>query len=191
MAVQFWVRFVSEPAQEIKTAIRSRDLQFPCLYREAVHYGDVRSETPDWHLQHFSQLFRRSQLVSPFFSAFPAFDQLQNTVQAYIFVDFAPQVADTFLNYIEGFTQQTGKLTALGIVFLAVTSIMLLLSISNAFDAIWHSQGERALISKLLVYWSVLTLAPLLLGASALLSSYFFTIAQAIGVEQFTSPLAG
>ena len=68
---------------------------------------------------------------------------------------------------------------------------MLLLSISNAFDAIWHSQGERALISKLLVYWSVLTLAPLLVGACVSLSSYFFTIAQASGVEQYTGPLAG
>ena len=100
------------------------------------------------------------------FSAFPAFEQLQITVQAYIFDNFVPQVGDTVLNYIEGFTQQTGKLTIVGIVFLAVTSIMLVLSISNAFDAIWHSQGERALISKLLVYWSVLKLAPLLLGAS-------------------------
>ena len=68
---------------------------------------------------------------------------------------------------------------------------MLLLSISNAFDAIWHSQGERALISKLLVYWSVLTLAPLLVGACVSLSSYFFNIAQAIGVEQYTGLLAG
>jgi len=125
------------------------------------------------------------------FSAFPAFDQLQMTVQVYIFENFVPQVGDTVLKHIEGFTQQTGKLTAVGIVFLAVTSIMLLLTISNAFDAIWHSQGERALISKLLVYWSVLTLAPLLLGASVSLSSYFFTIAQASGVERYTGPLAG
>ena len=123
--------------------------------------------------------------------AFPAFDQLQVTVQAYIFENFVPQVGDSVLNYIEGFSQQTGKLTAVGIVFLAFTSIILLLSISNAFDAIWHSQGERALMPKLLVYWSVLTLAPLLLGASVPLSSYFFTIAQASSVEQYTGPLAG
>ena len=70
------------------------------------------------------------------FSAFPAFEQLQITVQAYIFENFVPQVGDTVLNYIEGFIQQTGKLTAVGIVFLAVSSIMLLLSISDAFDAI-------------------------------------------------------
>ena len=70
------------------------------------------------------------------FSAFPAFEQLQITVQAYIFENFVPQVGDTVLSYIEGLTQQTGKLTAVGIVFLAVSSIMLLLSISDAFDAI-------------------------------------------------------
>ena len=43
------------------------------------------------------------------FSAFPAFDQLQITVQAYIFENFVPQVGDTVLNYIEGFTQRTGN----------------------------------------------------------------------------------
>ena len=70
------------------------------------------------------------------FSAFSAFEQIQITVQAYIFENFVPQVGDTVLNYIEGFTQQTGKLTAVGIVFLVVISIMLLLSISDAFNAI-------------------------------------------------------
>ena len=70
------------------------------------------------------------------FSAFPAFEKLQITVQAYIFENFVPQGGDTVLNYIEGFTQQTDKLTAVGIVFLAVTSIMPFLLISDAFDAI-------------------------------------------------------
>ena len=70
------------------------------------------------------------------FSAFPAFEQLQITVQAYIFDNFVPQVGDTVLNYIEGFTQQTGKLITISIVFLPGTSIILLLSISDAFDAI-------------------------------------------------------
>jgi len=128
------------------------------------------------------------------FSAFPAFDSLQMKVQLYIFENFVPQVGDTVLGYLEGFTKQTGKLTTVGIVFLVVTSVMLLLTISNAFDAIWRAKRERTLVGRLLVYWAVLTLAPLLLGASVSLSGYLFTAAQASGVEHYTgavSHLAG
>ena len=35
------------------------------------------------------------------FSAFPAFDQLQITVQAYIFENFVPQVGDTVLDILK------------------------------------------------------------------------------------------
>lgn len=125
------------------------------------------------------------------FSAFPAFDDLQIKVQVYIFENFVPQVGETVAQHLEGFTKQTGKLTAVGIVFLVATSIMLLLTISNAFDAIWRVQGNRTLVGRLLVYWAVLTLAPLLLGANVSLSGYLFTAAQASGVERFTGPLSG
>lgn len=124
------------------------------------------------------------------FSAFPAFDNLQIKVQAYIFENFVPQVGETVLDHLEGFTKQTGKLTSVGIIFLVATSIMLLLTISNAFDAIWRAHRERSLVARLLVYWAVLTLAPLLLGASVSLSGYLFTIAQASGVERLTGPLS-
>lgn len=125
------------------------------------------------------------------FSAFPAFDDLQIKVQAYIFENFVPQVGETVSQHLDGFTKQTGKLTAVGIVFLVGTSIMLLLAISNAFDAIWRAARNRTLAGRLLVYWAVLTLAPLLLGASVSLSGYLFTVAQASGVERFTGPLSG
>ena len=125
------------------------------------------------------------------FSAFPAFDDLQIKVQPYIFENFVPQVGETVSQHLDGFTKQTGKLTAVGIVFLVGTSIMLLLAISNAFDAIWRAARNRTLVGRLLVYWAVLTLAPLLLGASVSLSGYLFTVAQASGVERFTGPLSG
>lgn len=124
------------------------------------------------------------------FSAFPAFDDMQVIVQGYIFENFVPQVGETVLQYLDGFTKQTGKLTAVGIVFLVATSVMLLLSITNVFDAIWRSAGERTLIGRLLVYWAVLTLSPLLLGASISISGYLFTAARASGVEQLTGPLS-
>ena len=123
------------------------------------------------------------------FSAFPAFEELQEKVQSYVFQNFVPQVGDTVLGYLESFTKQTGRLTAVGIVFLIFTSIMLLLTINNAFDAVWRVGESRPLLASLLVYWAVLTLSPLLVGASLSLSGYLFAIAQATGVERVTGPL--
>lgn len=123
------------------------------------------------------------------FSAFPAFEALETRVQTYIFANFVPEVGETVLDYLESFTAQTGRLTAVGTIFLVVTSVMLLLTINDAFDAVWRVGESRALMARLLVYWAVLSLAPLLVGASVSLSGYLFAMAQATGVEKVTGPL--
>ena len=53
--------------------------------------------------------------------------------------------------------------------------------------------GHRgaALALRILVYWSLLTLGPLLLGASFSLSTYAFAVVQWSGVEDYTGPLIG
>lgn len=48
----------------------------------------------------------------------------------------------------------------------------MMLTIDNAFNLIWRVARPRALFKKLVVYWAVLTLAPLLIGASLSLSSW-------------------
>ena len=97
----------------------------------------------------------------------------------------------TVFQHFGGFTKQTGKLTAVGIVFLVAISVVLLLAIGNLLDAIWRAARYRTLIGRLLVYWVVLTFAPLLQGANVSLSGYIFTVAQASRVEWFTDPIFG
>jgi membrane protein len=63
-------------------------------------------------------------------------------------------------------------LTAVGIVFLAVTAMLLMLTIDNAFNMIWRVSRPRSLLQRVLVYWAVLTLAPLLVGGSLSLTSW-------------------
>ena len=116
------------------------------------------------------------------FSAFPAFDGMQQRVQTEIFENFAPEFGSDILEHITNFTSKTGQLTGVGVVFLALTSIMLLSSISNTFNAIWRVTETRAVLAHILAYWAVLTLTPLLFGASLSISSYLFAIAQGTGV---------
>lgn len=123
------------------------------------------------------------------FAAFPAYESLKGEVQNFLFEQFVPSVGREVQAYLEEFTSQTGQLTAVGIIFLAVSAVMLLMSISTTFNRIWHVKQTRGLVQRLLVFWAVLTLAPMLFGASISLSSYLFAIARASGVESVTGSL--
>ncbi|MDF1747400.1 MAG: YihY family inner membrane protein [Alphaproteobacteria bacterium] len=124
------------------------------------------------------------------FSAFPAYDSLKTEVQSYLFSNFIPSVGDEVQGYLEKFTAQTGRLTAVGIVFLALSAVMLLMTISNTMNMIWQTKQTRGVVSRLMVFWAVLTLAPMLFGASISLSGYLFAIARASNVESITGNLA-
>lgn len=124
------------------------------------------------------------------FAAFPAFQNMKGELQSLIFRNFVPEIGSVVFKQIEDFTSKTGELTAVGVVFLAVTSIMLLSSVNGTFNAIWQARETRPLAARLLVYWAVLTLTPILFGASLSLSSYLFTVAQATGVEEFAGSLS-
>lgn len=124
------------------------------------------------------------------FAAFPAFDRLKGEVQSFIFENFVPQVGSTVQEHLESFTAKTGSLTAIGVIFLGVTAVMLLSAVNNTFNEIWRARKPRGIVSRLLVFWALLTLAPLFFGASLSISSYLFTLAQASGVESYTGELA-
>lgn len=123
------------------------------------------------------------------FAAFPAFQETRGALQSFVFENFVPGIGSAISGHIERFTQKTGQLTAVGVVFLGVTAVMLLSSINGTFNAIWRVRESRRLVGRLLVYWAVLTLSPILFGASLSLSGYLFAAAQASGVEQYTGPL--
>lgn len=124
------------------------------------------------------------------FAAFPAFAGVREELQGFVFENFVPQVGDVVLANLDEFARKAGSLSAIGVIFLIVTSVALLSAINNTFDGIWRVRGSRSVIARLPVYWLVLTLTPLLLGASLSLSGYLFAIARETGVEAFTGPLA-
>jgi membrane protein len=65
-------------------------------------------------------------------------------------------------------------------VLLGVTAIMLMLTIDRAFNTIWRVKRPRSLIQRVLIYWSVLTIGPMLIGGSLSLTSWL--VSQSLGV---------
>ena len=105
-------------------------------------------------------------------SAFPVFDQWSSDVENYIFSNFVPAAGDVVHDYVTQFVDRSAGLTGAGTVFLIATAILLMSTIEKSLNRIWRVRTERGPVSRLVVYWAVLTLGPLLVGASLALTSY-------------------
>ncbi len=107
------------------------------------------------------------------FSAFPVFTDYSAHIKEFILTNLVPETGGRIITrYMEQFAESASRLTAVGIVFLAVTAMLLMLTIDNAFNMIWRVSRPRSLVQRVLVYWAVLTLAPLLVGGSLSLTSW-------------------
>lgn len=109
-------------------------------------------------------------------SAFPMFDEVKESFKALIYNNLALTAQDTIQTYLEQFIANTSKMTIFGICGLIVTSLLLIRSIDNALNLIWRTKRTRSLFFNLAIYWTVLTLGPILVGASVAVSSYIFSL---------------
>ncbi len=105
-------------------------------------------------------------------SAFPVFDRWADELEAYIFAHFVPAAGDIVREHLHEFVQRTTGLTGAGTVFLIATAILLMSTIERSLNRIWRVREPRRAASRLIIYWAVLTLGPLLMGASLALTSY-------------------
>lgn len=106
-------------------------------------------------------------------SVFPVYENFSGQIRIYMINNLMPDMAGKLITqYLEQFAENAMRMTAVGIVFLAVTAMLMMLTIDHAFNTIWRVSRPRPLLKRLLVYWAVLTLAPLLIGASISLTSW-------------------
>lgn len=104
------------------------------------------------------------------FAAFPAFGDARGQLQEFISSSMLPDAGQSVHVYLQRFVSATGGLTAIGVVGIGVTALLMLTTIETAFNAIYRVAQARPIVSSILIYWAVITLGPLLLGASLSLS---------------------
>src|SRR5690242_10173194 len=122
-------------------------------------------------------------------SAFPVFSQWTVKLDELITRALLPEaVGEAITAYLGQFAAQAAQLTALGLALLVATSLMLMLTIERAFNQIFRVSRERPALQRLLIYWAVLTLAPVLIGASLSMTSYL--VSTSLGLVQGL-PIAG
>ncbi len=119
-------------------------------------------------------------------AAFPAFDAVRLDLQAMVFENFLPSTSAQVNDYIRDFLDNASKASGPGVLALAVTALLLLSNINDAFNSIWRVPSSRPIALRFLVYWALLTLGPLMVGSSLSLSSYAFAVVQLSDLESYT-----
>ena len=117
------------------------------------------------------------------FSAFPIFEKLRGEALGFVFDAFVPRIGGTVEWYISYFAASAGKTTAVGVVVLAVTSILLLATIEGRLDSIWRVHEPRGWVARVTIYWTLLTLGPLLFGLALSISTSLHVETRELGVE--------
>ena len=109
------------------------------------------------------------------FTTFPLFNTFRTSLEAYFVQSVMPKsISSTILNYLTMFASKATRLSAVGAVALIFTSIAMMNLIERVFNRIWRVRGERSWTRRILVYWAIITLGPLLIGVSLTLSSQVF-----------------
>ena len=112
-------------------------------------------------------------IVLALFTAFPLFDRFRIALESFLTANLMPPtVSQNVMGYLNQFAAQASRLTAIGMLFLLVTSLMLMATVEKAFNRIWLVTRETPLRRRILVYWAILTLGPVLTGASLWTTSY-------------------
>lgn len=112
-------------------------------------------------------------------TAFPLFSELRATIEKSVLVTWLPvQYSAVILRYLNEFVGMAGRLTIYGLAFLLVTAMFMILTVDRVVNDIFQVRALRPLMQRLLVYWALLTLGPLVLAASISASSYLLSMSQ-------------
>lgn len=122
----------------------------------------------------YTTLLALVPLATVVFSALallPVSEGWVDAIEKFLFDNFVPATGETVRQYFHEFSTQAGKLTALGLVFLLFSSLSLLATIEDAFNAIWKVPKGRNWFQRVLRYWALLTMGPILIALSLSMSS--------------------
>lgn len=115
-------------------------------------------------------------------TAFPAFDRVMDELSSYVNKNFLPEARGIHLavGQLSNFAAGARKLTGVGLAALGVTAVMLMLSIDDLLNRIFRVERKRSLAQRIAMYWAVLTLGPILIGAG--LSMTYALAASSFGI---------
>jgi membrane protein len=117
-------------------------------------------------------------------AVFPIFSQVHDELVALAFRNLVPSIGEQAAWWFRAFTASAAQTTAIGVAGIAATGILLLATVEDQLNLIWRVTSPRPWVQRILAYWTLITLGPLLIGISLSLSTYFEIAARQVGLEQ-------
>ncbi|MFN3906700.1 YihY family inner membrane protein [Acinetobacter junii] len=104
-------------------------------------------------------------------SSIKALEPARQQLQQLIYSNFLPKSTIAFDKALNAFTEKSSNLTVIGVLFLFVTTVLMLTSIETVFNRIWRVKETRTGLVGFMRYWTIISLGPIVLGSAFVLSS--------------------
>ena len=100
-------------------------------------------------------------------TALPAFESMRGDLQRYLETHlFLPSFSDAVVRSINRFVGAADRLSTIGTAAFLATGLGAMLTIDRTLNGIWQTLRPRPLWQRLVLYWALLTLGPILLAAA-------------------------
>ncbi len=99
----------------------------------------------------------------------PIFESIYKNIEDIIFANIMPTNSKEILTYINSFVKNSGKLGVVGVIYILFTSMMFFKNYDYIVNDIFESK-PRGFWSSLSIYWTLITLTPIMLVLSFYLS---------------------
>jgi membrane protein len=121
-------------------------------------------------------------VVLSILTAFPVFTSFRDTLSRDVAGTLLPvPYAQTIVRYLTEFAAKAAGVGIIGLLFLGMSAFSMLLTVDRVLNDIWRVHRRRSLMQRLLVYWAVLSVGPVLLGLSLSLTSWVISLSDRHG----------
>jgi membrane protein len=122
------------------------------------------------------------------FTVFPQFGDLREALERNLLRGLLPEpFASTILRYLNDFAAKATRVGEAGFVVFTVTALTMVMTVDQALNDIWRVGARRSLVQRILVYWALITLGPLLIAASLTLTSMVTSMSMGL-MQQLPRP---
>jgi len=122
-------------------------------------------------------------IVLSIFTNLPIFDDVYQNIQSMLFENLMPTHSKEILTYINAFVENSAQLGVVGMIYVLFASMMFFKNYDYIVNDIFESK-QRNFWSSLSIYWTLITLTPIMMVLSFYLSTQIQTL---LNQNEFTA----
>jgi membrane protein len=115
-------------------------------------------------------------------AGFQALSGAGDLVQKFLFENIVPETVSVVQSYLQEFSEQAKDLSVPSLLVVVFTAFLMMFTIEKSFNEIWRINEPRHGLQRILMYWALLTLGPVLVGGGLAVTTYIISLPLVSGV---------